>query len=127
MGIIHARFNAGSHPSWTELHEAVFKNVHVEEIKSLFSTTKILVLEHSEEILDVKVTDSKDPSWKKQKISHPQVIKWTRAKVHVHSDSVLRLGELSALPDAAERWKGQLVDFQTTVSYQVLRNRRRTK
>ena len=97
---------------------AVFKNVHVEEIKNLFSITKVLVLGHSEEILDVQVTDSKDPSWKKQKISHPQVIKWTKAKVHVYSDSVLRLGELSALPDAAERWKGQLVDFQTTVSNQ---------
>ena len=92
--------------------------MHVEEIKNLFSITKVLVLGHSDEILDVKVTDSKDPSWKKQKISHPQVVKWTKAKVHVHSDSVLRLGELSALPDAAERWKGQLVDFQTTVSNQ---------
>ena len=97
---------------------AVFKNVHVEEIKNLFSITKVLVLGHSDEILDVKVTNSKDPSWKKQKIYHPQVIKWTKAKVHVHSDSVLRLGELSALPDAAERWKGQLVDFRTTVSNQ---------
>ena len=99
---------------------AVFKSVHVEEITNLFRTTKILVLEHSEEFLDVKVIDSNDPSWKKQKISHTQVIKWTKAKVHVHSDMVLRLRELSALPDAAERWKGQLMDFQTTVSNQDL-------
>ena len=77
----------------------------VEEIKYLFSIVQRLVLENSDEILNVKVIDSNDPSWTKVKISHPQVIKWSEAKVHVFSDSVLSLGKIPEPTEAVERWK----------------------
>ena len=67
----------------------MFMNMYVEEIKNFFSITQRLVSENSDGILGVKVIDSNDPSWAKVEISHPQVIKWAEAKVHVHSDSVL--------------------------------------
>ena len=66
----------------------VFKNIDVEEIQDLFSITQRLVLDHSEEIQNVKVIESTDCSWTRTKLSHRQVIKWTKAKVHVYSDSV---------------------------------------
>ena len=85
---------------------AVSRNMFVKEIKILFSITRRLVSVNSKEILNVRVIDSKDPSWIKTKISHPQVIQWTKAKVHVHFDSVLCLGKIFALAEAAEIWKG---------------------
>ena len=106
---VHLRQN------YTEIM-AVFKNVFVEEIMYLFSITQRLVLENSEEIVNVKVIDSNDPSWIKTKITNLQVIKWTNAKVHVYSDSVPCLGKMNAPPEAAERWKGQLMDFHTKFS-----------
>ena len=63
---------------------AVFKNMHVEESKNVSSITLRLVLENSEEIMNARVIDSSDPSWAKTKISHPQALKWTKAKVHVY-------------------------------------------
>ena len=65
--------------------------MHVEEIQYFFSIAKRLVLEISEEILNVKAIESSDPSWIKTRISHPLVVKWTEAKVHVYSDSVFCL------------------------------------
>ena len=41
----------------------MFMNVHVEEIKYLFSIVQRLILENSDEILNVKVIDSNDLSW----------------------------------------------------------------
>ena len=43
-----------------------------------------------------------------------------RQKVHIFWDSVLCLGKMSAPAEAVERWKGQLTDFQTTISNQEL-------
>ena len=90
----------------------VFKNTHVEYIQNLFNITQRLVTENSEEILNVKAFESSDPFMvKKTRMSHPQVIKWTQVTVHVYSDSVLRLGKLSFSSEAAQRWKGQLIDL----------------
>ena len=46
---------------------AVVRNVYVEEIKNVFGITQRLVLGNSEEILNVRVIESQDPSWIKQK------------------------------------------------------------
>ena len=53
----------------------IFMNVYVEAIKYLFSIVQRLVMENSDEILNVKAIDSNDPSCAKVKKSHPQVIK----------------------------------------------------
>ena len=41
----------------------VYKNTNFEEIGSLFNITQKLILEHSEEILNVNTFHSKSPSW----------------------------------------------------------------
>ena len=93
----------------------VCKNIDVEEIQDLFSITQRLVWDHSEEIQNVKVTESTDCSWTRTKLSHRQVIKRTKGK----SPCILRLctmsGKLSS--EATQRWKGQLTDFESTASY----------
>ena len=41
----------------------VFKNPNFEEIQILFNITQKLILQHSEEILNVRTIDSTSPSW----------------------------------------------------------------
>ena len=65
----------------------VYKNTNFEEIQSLFNSTQKLILEHSEEILNVNTIESTSTSW-------------TKAKVRVYSDSVLCLGKLNGSKDA---------------------------
>ena len=61
----------------------VYKNTNFEEIPSLFNITQRLILQHSEEILNVNTIDSEFPSWTKSVLSHDQVIQWTKAQVRV--------------------------------------------
>ena len=58
----------------------VYKNTNFEEIQSLFSITQQLILEHSEEILNVDTIESTSTSWTRSVLSHDQVIQWTKAK-----------------------------------------------
>ena len=51
---------------------------------------------------------------------HCQVIKWTKTKVHVYTDSVQCLGKLSDLQEANRRWEGQVADFQLSASYEEI-------
>ena len=56
----------------------IHKNTEFEDIESVFNITQKLVREHSEEILYVKCVEYSR-----------QAIKWAKAKVRVHADSVL--------------------------------------
>ena len=58
----------------------VYKNTNFEEIQSSFSITQKLILEHSEEILNVHPIVSTSPSWTRSALSHDQVIQWTKEK-----------------------------------------------
>ena len=78
----------------------VYKNTNFEEIQSLFNITQKLILEHSEEILNVNTIESTSASWTRSVLSRDQVIQWTKAKVRVYSDSVLCLGKLNGSKDA---------------------------
>ena len=89
-----------------------------DEIMNLFTFTQRLVLENVEEMKNVRVIDSSDPSRVKPQMSHPQAIKWTKAEVHVYADSVLCLGKINEPAEAIERWTGQLKDLHPTVSIQ---------
>ena len=62
----------------------VYKNTNFEEIQSLFNITQKLIVEHSEEILNVHTIESTSPSWTRSELSHDQVIQWTKAKVRVY-------------------------------------------
>ena len=84
----------------------------------MFSIVQKLMLVNSDEIMNVRFTDSNDPSWAKVKISHPRVVKWAKEKVHVFSDFVLCFGKVPEPAEAVERRTGQLMDFQNDVSEQ---------
>ena len=64
----------------------------------------------------VTVIERSDPPSMKTKISHPHVIKWTKAKVHGNSDSFSCLVKITEQAESSERWGGQLMDFQSTDS-----------
>ena len=98
----------------------VYKNTNVEEIQSLFNITQKLILEHSEEILNVHTSESASPSWKRSTLSHDQVIQWTVAKVRVYSDSALCMGRCHFKKDAITRWEGLLEEFKMSGSYKEL-------
>ena len=82
----------------------VYKNTNFEEIQSLFNITQKLILEHSEEILNVNTIDSAS-------LSHDQVIQWTKAKVRGYSDSLQSLGRMTDSKDAITTWEGQVEEF----------------
>ena len=57
----------------------IYKNTKFDEIESLFNITRKLVMELSEEILNVKCLEYSSPSWARSILSHDQAIKWAKA------------------------------------------------
>ena len=98
----------------------VYKNTNFEEIQSLSNVTQKLILEHSEEILNVNTIHSTSPSWTRSVLSHDQVIQWTKAEVLVHFDSVLCLGKMNDSKCAIERCESQASEFKIFASCQKL-------
>ena len=80
----------------------IYKNTKFEKIECVFNGTQKLVMEHSEEILDVNEYSS--PSWARSVFANDQAIKWAKAKVCVYADSALCVGQMRDTPDAIERW-----------------------
>ena len=80
-------------PNYNEIVE-VYRNTNFEELKNLFDIILRLILEHEAEMLNVSPNDWTAPSWTRYTLTHDQVMKWTKAKVHVYSDSVLCLGRM---------------------------------
>ena len=98
----------------------VYKNTNFEETQSLSSITQKLILEHSEEMLNVHTIESASSSWTRSVLSHDQVIQWTKAKVRVYSDSVLCLRKMYENKDAITKWEGQVEGLKMHPSYQEL-------
>ena len=97
---------------------AVFQNMLFDEIVNLFSITQRLVLESVEEMKNVRVIDTSDPSRVKPQISHPQAIKWMKAEVHVYADSVLCLGKNKWTSRSERKMDRAAEDLHSTVSIQ---------
>ena len=97
-----------------------YKNTNFEDIQSLFNITQKLILEHSEEILNVHRLESASLSWTRSVLSHDQVIQWTKAKVLMYSDSVLCLVKMNDSKGASERWEGQVEEFKMSLSCKEL-------
>ena len=98
-------------PSDTEILE-VYRNTNFEELHNLFDVTQRLILEHQAEILNVSPTDWTALLWTRSRITHDQVITWTKEKVHVYSDSVLCLVKMQEHSEANQRWTNQLEEFR---------------
>ena len=71
-------------------------------------------------VLNISPIDWTAPSWTRFTLTHDQVIKWTKAKVHVYTDSVLCMGKTREHPEAHQRWNAQLGEFQQSNSYREL-------
>ena len=132
------RITAAQHSQWKHLRQMcwygecsclrpnylvnleVYKNTNFEDIESLFNITQKLILEHSEETLNVNTIESASPSWTRSVLSHDQVIQWTKAEVRVYSDSVLCLVKMNDSKDAITRWEGQEEAFIMSPSYKEM-------
>ena len=79
------------YPSY-ENNLEIFKNSEFENIKGLFSITRMIIEENSE-IKNVFSADIASSLWEKSGLLHDQAMKWRKARVHVYSDSVLCLGK----------------------------------
>ena len=74
VGTLHVFIDESSHPSWTELHRelgCIRENTNFGRIQHLFFITVALILEYSEEILNVKTIESTSPAWR-----HCSMIRW---------------------------------------------------
>ena len=65
-----------------------------EELETLFDITLRLIVEQSLEILNVSTMIYTSSSWMRSTLLNDTVIEWTKAKVHVYSDSVLCLEKM---------------------------------
>ena len=96
----------------------LYKDTKFEDIESVLNITQKLVMEHSEEILNVKRLEYSSPSWARSVLTNDRAIKWTKAKVCVYADSVLCVGQMRDTPEAIERWKGRMEGLRLYSSYQ---------
>ena len=60
-----------------------YKNKKFEVKESVFNITRKLVMEHSEEIPNVKCLEYSSPSWARRVFSHEQATSWARSKKYV--------------------------------------------
>ena len=78
----------------------IYKNTEFEEFENLFNIAQKLVMEHSEEILDVKWLEYSSPSWTRSVLSHECV------------------GQMEDSKEAIEGWRGQVERLSLYSSYQ---------
>ena len=83
----------------------IYKSTKLVEIERLFNVTQKLVMEHYEEILNVKWLAYLSPSWMRSVLSHDQAINWPKAKVLVYAE-------------AKARWEGQVEGLRLFPSFQ---------
>ena len=95
----------------------VYKNTNFEGIQNLFGIFQNLISD-SEEILNARPIEIKTASWTRSMLFNNQMIKWTKAKEFVDSNSVLCLRKLSDHSEANRRWEGQVADFPWTAFYE---------
>ena len=81
----------------------LFKNSEFESIKGLFGIATMMI-EGNSEIKNVFLADVASSLWEKLVVLQEQAIKWTKARVYIHSDSVSCLGKQHGPEDAIRRW-----------------------
>ena len=70
----------------------LFKNSELENIKGLFGISRLIV-EGNSEVKNVFPGDVASSLWGKLVLLKEQAIKWTKARVYVHSDPTLCSGK----------------------------------
>ena len=97
----------------------IYNKTKFEQIESVFNITEKLVMEHSEEILNVKCLEYSSPSWARSVLANDQAIKWAEAKACVYADTVPCVGQMKDISGATERWKGQVEDLKKYSSHKI--------
>ena len=97
----------------------IYKNTKVEEAESLCNIIHKL-MEHSEEILNMKYLESSSHSWTRSVLPQDQAIKWAKARVCVYADSVLCLGQMNESKEARTRWEGPVEELKMSASHKEL-------
>ena len=86
-------------------------------LKKMFEISEQLILEHSDAIFGVSQVSWESSLWKQLSlVNNEEVISLSHAKVHVFSDSVLRLGKMKQ--NAV--WERQLEWFKDSSQYRIL-------
>ena len=97
----------------------LFKNSEFESIKGLFGINKMMI-EGNSEINNVFYADVASSLWEKTLLLEEQAIKWMKARVYDHSDSVLCLGKQHGPEDAIERWTDQVSTLKMCHAFREL-------
>ena len=97
----------------------IFKNLVFENIKGLFGITKMMI-DGNSEIENVFPADVASSLWETSELLKDQAIKWTKARVYVYSDSVLRLGKMYGPEDAVKRWTDQVSTLKMCHTFREL-------
>ena len=103
------------------------RNPYYDALKTLFDITQKLILNQKHEIKHISTIEWQFTPRMRYSLPHDKVIKLSKAKVHVYSDSVLCLGKMYGHPDVMVKWKEQLFIFPGFQWIQrIIWNRRRT-
>ena len=105
-------------PSY-EKNLELFRNPEFEHIKGLFGITRMMI-EGNSEIKNVFPADVASSLGEKSVLLEEQAIKWTKARVYVHSDPVLSLGKLLGPEDAIKRWNDQVSTLKMCHAFREL-------
>ena len=76
-----------------------YRNTNFEAPKPLFEITQKLILNQKHEIKHISTIEWQFTRRMRYSLPHDKVIKLSKAKVHVYSDSVLCLGKMYGHPD----------------------------
>ena len=96
------------------------KNTNVDALMTLLDITQKLILNQNHDILNVSKIKWKFTPWMRSTLLHDKVIKLSKAKIHVYSDSVLCLGKMHRHPEAVVKRKEQLQCFQNSNEHKEL-------
>ena len=89
---------------------------YFKKLRNSLDMTQKLILHHQAETLNVTPIDWTALSWERSTLSHDQVITWTKARIHVHSDSVLCLENMQDHSAANRRWDNPVGEFRQSNS-----------
>ena len=93
------------------------KNTNFEALRTLVDITQKLILNQKHEIRHVSTIEWKDEIYFG---TYDKVIKFSKAKVYVYSESVLCPGKMHRHPDAMVKWADQLQHSQSSNEYKEL-------
>ena len=83
------------------------KNTDFEKVIQLFDNSQKLILNQLEEIFGISTIEWSTIPWMRTTLPHDRANKFLNAKVHVNSDSVLRVAKIHEHPQSIDHWKGQ--------------------